>query len=135
MRRVAHGTLQAMQAQTVKLGAGEERTPGGPLPTPPILPATQARHYEGIHLIEHPVGIARPEIPPAAKHGRQCRDKLLHLFPALLLAGKLSDSFPEFLRRLRAWPPLHEMPAGIALDAPLLANRASQEYEALLAAS
>ena len=85
--------------------------------------------------MELPIGIPRPEIvPPAAKHGRQFCDDLLHILPALPLAGDLSHTVPEFLRRLRARPPLHEMPAGISLDAPPLANRASQEYEALLTA-
>lgn len=102
---------------------------------PPALPASEFAHHIGIHPIELPVGVARPEIvPPAAKYGSQCRNKLLHIFPALPLAGDFPHARSEFLRRLRARPPLHEMPTGVALDAPPLANRASQKYEALLTA-
>ena len=97
-----------------------------------MLPASQARHHKIVHLVELPVGVPRPEIvPPAAKHGRQFRDDLLHFLPVLPLVGQLSHAIPKFLRRLRTGPPLHEMPTGIPLDAPPLANRASQEYKAL----
>lgn len=82
----------------------------------------------------HLLGVACPEIVPrTAKHGRQFREDLLHLFPAFPLVDDLPNPLPEFLRRLRAWPPLHEMSSGGC--PPLLANRASQEYEALLTAS
>ena len=125
-----------MEAHAVKLLASKRWTLRGPLSPPPALPATKTQHHVGIHLIELPVGIARPEIvPPAAKHGSQFRDKLLHILPALLPAGDLANAASEFLRRLGAWPPLHEMPPGVALDAPSLTNRASQEYEARLTAS
>ncbi len=101
-----------------------------------MLPASQARHHKIVHLVELPVGVPRPEIvPPAAKHGRQFRDDLLHFLPVLPLVGQLSHAIPKFLRRLRTGPPLHEMPTGIPLDAPPLTNRASQEYEALFPTS
>jgi len=87
-------------------------------------------------LIEFPVGIPRPEIvPPAANDERQFRDGLLHILPALSRPSVLAYTIPEFLRRLRAWPSLHKMPARVALDASFLANRTSQEYEALLPVS
>src|SRR5579864_2031331 len=125
-----------MQAPTVELLAGKQGTLRGALSAPPILPATKTFHHEGIHLIELPVGIARPKvIPPAAKHGRQFRDNLLHVLPVLSPAGDLVDALAEFLRRLGARPPLHKMPAWVPLDAPLFTNRASQEYKALVAAS
>ena len=128
--------FQLVQTHPVELIAGEWSSLRWPLPAPPVLPAAQTLDHEVVHLVELPVGIPRPEIvPPAAKHGRQFRDDLLHFLPALPLAGQLSYAVPEFLRRLRARPPLHEMPARVSLDAPLLANRASQEYEALLPAS
>jgi len=59
---------------------------------------------------------------------------LLHLLPALPLMGQLSHAIAKFLRRLRAWPPLHVMPAGVSLDTPFLSERASQKYEALFTA-
>src|SRR5580698_4773576 len=119
----------------MELIAGEWRSFRRPLPTPPMLPAPQTLDHKTIHLIELPVGISRPEIvPPAAKHGCQFRDDLLHVLPALPLTGQLSDTISHFLRRLRTRPPLHIMPPWVPLDTPLLPNRASQEYEALLAA-
>src|SRR5262249_60984107 len=120
---------------TVKLISAERLSLGDSLPAPPELPAAQTRDHEGVHVMELPIGIPRPEIvPPAAKHGRQFCDDLLHILPALPLAGDLSHTVPEFLRRLRDRPPLHEMPAGIPLHAPPLANRASEQYVALLPA-
>src|SRR5437868_3686411 len=99
-----------MQTHPVKLIAGKWRSLRGPLPAPPVLPATQTLHYEVVHFVELPVGVSRPKIvPPATKYGCQFRDELLHIFPALLLAGQLSHPVTEFLRRLRARPPLHEM--------------------------
>ena len=69
-----------------------------------MLPASQARHHKIVHLVELPVGVPRPEIvPPAARHGRQFRDDLLHFLPALPLAGQLSHAIAKFrLRRLDA---------------------------------
>jgi hypothetical protein len=120
----------------VKLSASKEGTLRGPLAATPKPPTAEATHHVVIHLIELPIGVPRPEIvPPAAKHGSQCRDDLLYIFPALPLAGDLPNALPEFLPRPGAWPPLHKMPTGVALDAPPLADRASQEYEALLTAS
>src|SRR5579885_3663096 len=122
-----------MQTHPVQLIAGEWSPLRRPLPAPPVLPAAEAFDHEVVHLVELPVGIPRPEIvPPAAKYGRQFRDDLLHILPALPLAGQLSHAIPQFLRSLRTRPPLHEMPARVSLNAPLLANRASQKYEALL---
>ena len=125
-----------MQAHAVKLLVGKGWTLRGPLSSPPALPASEFAHHVGIYPIELPVGVARPEVvPPAAKHGSQFRNDLLHILPALPLAGDLPNARSEFLRRLGAWPPLHEMPTGVALDAASLTNRASQEYEAILAPS
>jgi hypothetical protein len=81
-----------------------------PLPTASILPPAQAPDNEVVHLVELSIGIPRPEIvPPAAKHERQFRDDLLHIFPAVPLARDLPNTVTEFLRRLRARPPLPEM--------------------------
>src|SRR4051794_19355501 len=122
-----------MQSHPVELIAGEWCSLRWPLPAPPVLPASQTLDYEVVHLVELPVGIPRPEIvPPAANHRSQFRDDLLHIFPALPLVGYLSHAVPELLRRLRTRPSLHEMPARVSLNAPLLSNRASQEYEALV---
>ncbi len=44
--------------------AGEWRSLGRPLPTPPKLPAAQAPHQEVVHLVELPAGVPRPEIVP-----------------------------------------------------------------------
>src|SRR5690348_3116985 len=100
----------------------------GSLSAPPDLPAAQTLHHKSVHLVELPVGIPRPEVvPPAAKHGCQFRDDLLHILPAVPRSSALPHTVPESLHCLRAWPPLHEMPARVALDAPPLANRASQE--------
>src|SRR5450631_3521958 len=110
----------------MELIAGEWSPLRWPLPTTPVLPASQALYHEVVHFVELPVGVPRPEIvPPAAKHGRQFRDDLLHFFPALPLAGQLSHTVSQFLRRLRARPSLHEMPAWLSLNTPLLSNRAS----------
>src|SRR6516225_3313266 len=114
-----------MQAHAVKLLVGKGWTLRGPLASPPALPASEFAYHVGIHLIEFSVGVARPEVvPPAAKHGSQFRNKLLHIFPALPLVGDLPNALSKFLRRLRARPPLHEMPTGVALDAPSRADRA-----------
>ena len=103
-----------METHTIKLRAGKRWTLRGPLSAPPALPATKSQHHVGIHLIELPVGVARPEVvPPAAKDGSQFRNKLLHIFPALPLAGDLSNTLPEFLRCLGTWPPLQKMPTGL----------------------
>src|SRR6516162_3858766 len=125
-----------MQPHPVELFAGPSLPLCRPLSTPPNLPAVQSLVNKSIQPVELPVGIARPEVvPPAAKHGIQFRDDLLHVFPALPRASQLSYTLAEFLRRLRAWPSLHKVPARVSLDAPPLANCASQEYEALFAAS
>ena len=125
-----------MQAHAIELIAGKRWALRGSLSAAPVLPLTQALHHKGIHLVELPVGVSRPEIvPPAAKYGGQFRDNLLHVLPALPLAGEFAHAFPEFLGRFGAWPPLHEMQAGVALNAPLLTNRASQEPKALLPAA
>src|ERR1700691_2199257 len=88
---------------------------------PADTPASQARHHKIVHLVELPVGDPRPEIgPPAAKHGRQFGDDLLHFLPALPLAGQLSHAIAKFLRRPRTGPALHVMPTGIPLHAPSL---------------
>src|ERR1035441_6189649 len=125
-----------MQTHPVKLIAAERGSLREPLPAPPELPAAQTQEHEGVHFMELPVGIPAPEIvPPAAKHGRQFRDDLLHILPALPLAGELTHPVPEFLRRLRARPPLQGMPAGVSLAAALLANGALQASDALLTGS
>ena len=112
---------------------GKGGSPRGSLSAAPTLPSAKTLNDEVIHAVEFPVGIARPEIiTPAAKYGIQIHDQLLHVFPALLSAGELSDPGSEFLHRLWAWPSLHEMPTRVTLDAPLLANRAPQERKALL---
>jgi hypothetical protein len=136
LRRVFHRTHQLVQSHPIKLRAAKRWTPRGPLSAPPILPLAQTLYHEVVHLIEFPVGIPRPEIvPPAANDGRQFRDDLLHILPALSRPSVLAYTIPEFLRRLRAWPSLHKMPVRVALDASFLANRASQEYAALLPVS
>src|SRR5215472_831060 len=102
----------------------------------PILPASKTLNHEVIHTVEFPFGVACTEIiSPPTKHGIEFHDQLLHVFPALSPTGDLSYPRSEFLRRLGARPSLCEMPTRVALDAPLLANRASQEYKALLTAS
>jgi hypothetical protein len=82
-----HSAHQSVQTHPVKLIPGELGSFLWPLPTPPVLPLAQALHHESVHLVERPIGIPRPEVVPlAAKHGRQFRDDLLHLFPALPVA-------------------------------------------------
>lgn len=79
-----------MQTQAVQLLPGKRWTLRGPLCAPPVLPAAELAHHAGIHPIELPVGVARPEvITPAAKSGSQFRNQLLHILPALPLAGNL----------------------------------------------
>src|SRR6516162_3275329 len=113
-----------MQPHPVELFAGPSLPLCRPLSTPPNLPAVQSLVNKSIQPVELPVGIPRPEVvAPAAKHGIQFRDDLLHVLPALPRSGQLSHAVPEFLRRLRAWPPLHKVPAGISLNAPPLTNR------------
>ncbi len=76
-----------MQSHAIKLIPGEWGSLRGSLSAPPILPLAQTLHHEVVHLVELPVGIPRPEIvPPATKHGRQFRDDLLYVLPALPLA-------------------------------------------------
>jgi len=68
LRRIAHGAHQSTEAHAIKLLASKKWTLGGPLSAPPALPAMKTFHHVGIHLIEVPVRIARPEmVPPAAK--------------------------------------------------------------------
>ena len=82
-----------MQAHAVKLLVGKGWTLRGPLSSPPALPASEFAHHVGIYPIELPVGVARPEVvPPAAKHGSQFRNDLLHILPALPLAGDLPNA-------------------------------------------
>ncbi len=115
---------------------GKGWSPRGSLAAAPVLPAPKTLNDEVIQTVEFPIGITGTEIiPPATKYGIEFHDQLLHVFPALLLTGKLSDPRPEFLHRLRAWPSLREVQTRVALDAPLLANRAPQEREALLTPS
>src|SRR5215813_4788365 len=122
-----------MKAHSGELGKGKWWSPRGSLPATPILPASKTLNHEVIHLVEFPIGIAGAEIvPPAAKYGIQVHEQLLHVFPALLFTGELSNPGSEFLHRLRAWPSLGEVPARVTLDAPLLANRASEKGKALL---
>ena len=125
-----------MQPHPVELFAGPSLPLRRPLSTPPKLPAAYSSVNKCIQLVELPVSIARPEvIAPAAKHGIQFRDDPLHVPPVLPRISQLSHPVPKLLRRLGAWPPLHEMPARVALNAPPLADRASQEYKALFSAS
>src|SRR5215470_18603438 len=106
-----------MEAHSVELVMGKGRSPRRPLAPAPILPAAKTANHEVIHAVEFPIGIARSEIiSPAAKYGIQIHDQLLHIFPALPLAGDLSHPGSEFLHRLRAWPSLHEVPARVTLD-------------------
>ena len=86
-----------MQPHPIELVTGEWRAFRGSLPAPPVLPAAQTLYHVPVHLIKLPVGIPRPEIvPPAAKYGRQFRNHLLHLLPALPLAGQLSHTLRSF---------------------------------------
>src|SRR5215471_13399243 len=123
-----------MKAHSVELGMDKGWSRRGALAASPILPVAQTLHHEMIHTVECPIGIARSEIiSPAAKHGIQFHNQLLHIFPALPLTGDLSHPGSEFLfHRLRAWSSLDEVPTRVTLDAPLLANRAPQERKALL---
>jgi hypothetical protein len=74
-------------------------TPRGPLSAPPILPLAQTLYHEVVHLIEFRVGIPRPEIvPPAANDGRQFRDDLLHILPALSRPSVLAGRAPALTR-------------------------------------
>jgi hypothetical protein len=58
-----------------------------PLPAAALLPPKQTPEHECVHFVELPIGIPRPEVvSPAAKHGIQFRDYLLHVLPALPLA-------------------------------------------------
>ena len=79
--------------------ASEWSALGWPLSASPVLPAPQTSHNVAVQLVELPVGIPRPEIvPQASKHGRQFRNKLLHIFPLcrLLVNARiqvLADAF------------------------------------------
>jgi hypothetical protein len=109
-----------MEAHSVELVMGKGWPPRGSLAAAPILPAPKTLNHEVIHTMEFPIGIAGTEIiSPTTKYGIEFHDQLLHVFPALLLTGKLSDPRSEFLHRLRAWPSLREVPTRVALDAPL----------------
>jgi len=122
-----------MKAHSVELVMGKGWSRRGALAAAPMLPVAQTLHHEMIQAVEFPIGIARSEIiPPTAKYGIEFHDQLLHVFPALPLAGDLSHPVSEFPFRFRAWPSLGEVPTRVTLDAPFLANRASQERKALL---
>ena len=91
-----------MQTHPVELIAGPSRLPGRPLPAASKLPAAHAPENVTIQLVELPIGIPRPEVvSPAAKHGIQFRDDLLHIFPALPRIGQLSYPVPNLLGSLR----------------------------------
>src|SRR5271168_1016856 len=107
-----------------------------PLPSAPNHPARQPRPNVTVELIELPFGIPRSEVvSPSPKHGIQCCDDLLHVFPAVPRFGQLMHAFPDSLRGFRRRPPLHKVHARVPLYAPLLSNRAAQKHKALLPTS
>src|SRR5579863_5184528 len=138
MRRIPHGAAQAMQTQTVETRLRPVVPPdGSPLPSAPPHPAQDTLVDVLVHRVKLPVRGSRPKVlAPASKHGIELADQFVHvLHSAAPRVREHVDSASEALQRLLRRPSLHEMQVRRPLDAPRLADLASQKGEALRAPS
>src|SRR5213596_1523582 len=133
--RVAHGTTQTIQAHRLVTVAGPlVVTVACSLAAPPPVPAPEPLIHILVQRVELPVSIARPEIiAPPPEHRVERRNHLNHVARDGAIVGQLMNPGTEFLHRLRRRPSLHIMPPGHPLDAPTLANGATEKREARLA--
>src|SRR4051812_4539874 len=105
------------------------------LPAPPVLPAVEALVQVLVDGVEFPFAVSGPEVvPPSPDHGIERRDDLLHVARSRAArVGQVMDARADTLHRLERRPPLHEVPARVALDAPSLVDVPAEEVESLLA--